>query len=151
MNFFWVSVGGCKLFMSGRGLVWLDVGRSTKWYKRLFMDGCGLFMGRCGLVWILMGRCGSVWTFYGGVWTFYVSVWWVGVNFYGSMWVGVNFLWINVNILWVGVGLCDFFMGRCVSVWLGAQNDITAFATSCFSSSCQSSVKCLCLREFCSH
>ena len=26
----WVGMGGCKLFMSGRGLVWLGVGRSTK-------------------------------------------------------------------------------------------------------------------------
>ena len=101
-------------------------------------------------MWVGVNFDGLMWVCVNFLWVG-VNFLCVGVNFYGSMWVGVNFLWINVNILWVGVGLCDFFMGRCGSVWLGAQNDITAFATSCFSSSCQSSVKCLCLREFCSH
>ena len=64
---------------------------------------------------------------------------WVGVNFYGSVWVGVNFLW-------VGVGWCELFMCRYGSVWVGvtflwvgvgwrellwvgAQNDITNFTS----------------------
>ena len=45
---------------------------------------------------------------------------WVGVNFYGSVRVGVNFLLLSVNFLWVGVvgvifswvdvGQCELFM-----------------------------------------
>ena len=37
VNFLWVGMGWCELFMGGCG-------------------GCDLFMGGCGMVWVGMGR-----------------------------------------------------------------------------------------------
>ena len=43
---------------------------------------------------------------------------WVGVNFYGSMGLGVNYLWVSVNFLWVVVGGCELFMGWRELLWV---------------------------------
>ena len=42
-----------------------------------------------------------------------------GMNFYGSVWVGVHFLMVDMGWCELFVGGCKLFMGGCALVCLG--------------------------------